>query len=64
MKWKTQRRIISYLFQGKRFKEIICIVFQQETKLALQIFNEIAESGEVIDLQDFFNRFTLDAFGR
>jgi hypothetical protein len=64
MKWKIQRRIISYLFQAKRFKEIICVVFQQETKLALKIFNEIAESGETIDLQDFFNKFTLNAFGR
>nr|CAG8553650.1 5668_t:CDS:2 [Entrophospora candida] len=39
-------------------------VFEQETKTALNILNDVANKDDTIDLQDLFYRFTLNTFGK
>ncbi|CAG8569578.1 11457_t:CDS:2, partial [Scutellospora calospora] len=62
-KWKFQRRIISYLFQGKNFKDLICVSMAEKSKIVLNILRNCADNGKPIDLQDLFYRFTLDTLG-
>ncbi|GES82515.1 cytochrome P450 [Rhizophagus clarus] len=62
--WRMQRKLFSHLFNVKNFREIICVVFEEETKKVLAILDKLAESGEPCDLQDLFYRFTLDSFGK
>ncbi|CAG8560489.1 3316_t:CDS:2, partial [Ambispora gerdemannii] len=60
--WKVQRRITSQIFQGKNFRAIICREFGEHSKTVLGILSKAAETGESIDLQNLFFRFTFDAF--
>jgi len=62
--WKFQRRLASHLFRGQNFREVICVIFEEETKVLLNILHEAAKNGNAIDLQDLFFRFTLDSFGK
>ena len=62
--WKFQRKLASHLFHAKNFRDIICIVFEEETKILLNILQEAANRNDTIDLQDLFFRFTLDSFGK
>src|ERR1043165_4332865 len=62
--WKFQRRLMSHLFNTKNFREIINVVFEEDTKEFLKIMEEKSKSGETFDLQDLFFRFTLDSFGK
>ena len=62
--WKFQRKLTSHLFHGKNFRDIICVVFEEETKILLSILQETAKNNNAIDLQDLFFRFTLDLFGK
>jgi hypothetical protein len=62
--WKFQRRLASHLFRGQNFRNVICVVFEEETKILLNILKEAAKNGDVIDLQDLFYRLTLDSFGK
>lgn len=59
-----QRKLFSQLFKVKNFREIICVVFEEETKQFLDILDKLSKSGEPFDLQDLFYRFTLDSFGK
>ena len=62
--WRFQRKLASYLFRRENFRDVICIVFEEETKIILNILKEAAKNGDIIDLQDLFFRFTLDSFGK
>jgi len=55
---------MSHLFNTKNFREIICVVFEEETKKFLKIMDKRSKSGEIFDLQELFYRFTLDSFGK
>jgi hypothetical protein len=59
-----QRKLLSHLFNVRNFREIIYVVFEEETKKFLNILDKLAKSGETCDLQDLFYRFTLDSFGK
>ncbi|CAG8592829.1 568_t:CDS:2, partial [Ambispora gerdemannii] len=60
--WKFQRKLLIPVFQGKNFREIICHGFEEHTKIVLAILSKAAETGETIDLQSLFLRFTFDVF--
>ncbi|CAG8597035.1 3072_t:CDS:2 [Cetraspora pellucida] len=62
-KWKFQRRIISQLFMGKNFRNLIYTSITEKSKAVLNILKKHADSGKPIDLQDLFYRFTIDTFG-
>ncbi|CAG8702986.1 12228_t:CDS:2, partial [Ambispora gerdemannii] len=46
----------------KNFRKIICRGFEEHTKIVLGILSKAAETGETIDLQSLFLRFTFDVF--
>ncbi|KAG9300975.1 hypothetical protein G9A89_005033 [Geosiphon pyriformis] len=60
--WKFQRKVTSQLFQARNFRDIICVVFEQETRNALKILSQVAACGKIIDIKSFFYRFTMDTF--
>ncbi|CAG8682512.1 4048_t:CDS:2, partial [Ambispora gerdemannii] len=60
--WKIQRKLLIPVFQGKNFRKIICRGFEEHTKIVLAILSKAAETGETIDLQSLFFRFTFDVF--
>ncbi|PKC16654.1 cytochrome P450 [Rhizophagus irregularis] len=62
--WKMQRKLFSQLFNVRNFREIICVVFEEQTKIFLKIMEKKVNSGEIFDLQELFYRFTLDSFGK
>ncbi|RIB18841.1 cytochrome P450 [Gigaspora rosea] len=62
-KWKFQRKIISQLFQGKNFRNLIYESIIKESKAVLNVLKKHADNGKPIDLQDLFHRFTMDTFG-
>ncbi|RIB00396.1 cytochrome P450 [Gigaspora rosea] len=62
-KWKFQRRIISHLFLGKNFKNLIYTSVIGKSKIVINILKKYADSGKPIDLQDLFYKFTMDTFG-
>lgn len=62
--WKFQRKLASHLFHANNFREIICVVFKEETKILLNILQEAVKNDDAIDLQDLFLRFTMDSFGK
>jgi hypothetical protein len=59
-----QRKLFSQLFNVRNFREIICVVFEEQTKIFLKIMEKKVNSGEIFDLQELFYRFTLDSFGK
>jgi len=63
-RWKYQRRLISQLFQGKNFRNLICVEIKHETQNVLKILEQRANNDDAIDLQDLFYRFTLDTIGK
>ncbi|CAG8496479.1 4886_t:CDS:2, partial [Ambispora leptoticha] len=60
--WIFQRKIINKIIQGKNFRTIIYREFEVHSKIMLGILSEAAETGESIDLQSLFYRFTFDVF--
>ncbi|CAI2175104.1 19479_t:CDS:10 [Funneliformis geosporum] len=62
--WKMQRKLSSHLFNGRKFREIICVVFKEETEIVLKTLDKFARTRETFDLQDLFFRFTMDSFGK
>ncbi|KAL1916556.1 uncharacterized protein VTP21DRAFT_5747 [Calcarisporiella thermophila] len=63
-KWRLQRKTASNIFNVKRFRELIEGVFREEAIRVASIIERAADSGEDVDLQNLFFRFTLDTFGR
>ncbi|CAG8802027.1 13607_t:CDS:2, partial [Dentiscutata erythropus] len=61
--WKFQRRVLSYLFQERNFRDFIYESMVKKSKTVLDILRKCADNGKPIDLQDLFYRFTLDTLG-
>ncbi|CAG8561406.1 4604_t:CDS:2 [Funneliformis mosseae] len=62
--WKMQRKLSTHLFNGRKFREIISVVFKEETEKVLNTLDKLAKTGDTFDLQDLFFKFTMDAFGK
>lgn len=62
--WKFQREFISNFLNSHNFCDIICKVFEKNTKILISILQETAKSEDVINLQDLFYKFTLDSIGK
>mmetsp|Transcript_51077 Transcript_51077/g.110698 ORF Transcript_51077/g.110698 Transcript_51077/m.110698 type:complete len:521 (+) Transcript_51077:98-1660(+) len=60
--WYHQRKVSSRMFTAKLFKEHIWAVVQQNAG-RLQALLESTREGEVVDVFNFLNRFTLDTIG-
>ncbi|RIB24433.1 cytochrome P450 [Gigaspora rosea] len=61
--WKFQRRIISHLFQGKNFRNLIYTSVIRKSEVVINILKKYADIGKPINLKDLFFRFTMDTFG-
>ncbi|CAG8463911.1 11910_t:CDS:2 [Dentiscutata heterogama] len=62
-KWKFQRKIISRMFLGKNFRNLIYSSMIRKSQTLIDILTKYADSGNPIDLQDLFYKFTIDTFG-
>ncbi|RIB18461.1 cytochrome P450 [Gigaspora rosea] len=62
-KWKFQRKMISHLFQGKNFRNLIYTSVIRKSKAVINILKEHADIEKPIDLKDLFSRFTIDTIG-
>ncbi|KAG0346993.1 hypothetical protein BG004_000343 [Podila humilis] len=62
--WKWQRKMASHVFTVKAFRTYTSEVFLEEGQKVLDYLDQIAEGGQVVDLQEVFYKFTLDSFGQ
>ncbi|CAG8489765.1 13917_t:CDS:10, partial [Ambispora leptoticha] len=62
--WKLQRKTASKIFNVRNFRDLLCTVFANESLVVVDILSKAAETGEIIDLQNLFYRFTMDCFGQ
>ncbi|KAG0326203.1 hypothetical protein BGZ99_009910 [Dissophora globulifera] len=61
--WKWQRKLASHIFNVKAFRSYTSSVFVHEAKLVIDYLSSKADSGEIVDLQELFYKYTLDSFG-
>ncbi|KAF9116102.1 hypothetical protein BGX27_004900 [Mortierella sp. AM989] len=61
--WKWQRKLASHIFNVKAFRNYTSTVFVQEAQLVIDYLSTKADSGEIVDLQELFYKYTLDSFG-
>ncbi|KAI8810823.1 cytochrome P450 [Cladochytrium replicatum] len=62
--WKYQRKTASHIFNTKNFREFVSVVIRKEVDALCGVLTNVAESGEVVDMQDLFFRLTLDSFAK
>ena len=58
--WKNQRRIASHMFSTKNLK-IMTGVFINHAKELIKVLDN--NENKVVDIQEYFQRFTIDSFG-
>ncbi|GJJ75709.1 hypothetical protein EMPS_08067 [Entomortierella parvispora] len=61
--WKWQRKLASHIFNVKAFRTYTSNVFCQEGQHVVDYLSSVADTGEVVDLQELFYKFTLESFG-
>ncbi|KAF9580548.1 Protein kinase alk2 [Lunasporangiospora selenospora] len=61
--WKWQRKLASHIFNVKAFRSYTSSVFTLEGQMVIDYLMTKADSGEVVDLQELFYKYTLDSFG-
>lgn len=59
--WKFQRTTARPFFKAKAIEENMLHVFQYHTDNLCDVLASAARSGKVVDMQELFNRFTLDS---
>nr|AAP79889.1 cytochrome P450 [Colacogloea retinophila] len=62
--WQFQRKVTSHIFTGRSFQDAICPAIAEELRSLNKLLDNYADTGETVDLQDVFYRFTFQAFGR
>ncbi|KAI8819825.1 cytochrome P450 [Fimicolochytrium jonesii] len=60
--WKKQRKMASHIFSVRNFRDFTANVFADESVKLGALLENAAQTGQTIDLQDAFFRFTLDSF--
>ncbi|KAI8615375.1 cytochrome P450 [Chytriomyces sp. MP71] len=60
--WKSQRKLISHIFNVKNFKEYVNHVFSEHEEKLVSLLVEHCEIGDTFDLADLFYRLTFDSF--
>jgi len=61
--WYWQRKITSQMFTTSEFKTFICDSFMEKADTLVEVLDSMP-SGSVVDLQQYFFRYTMDAFGQ
>ena len=60
--WEQQRHTASYLFRTSNLKHHVSVFQRQADKLIDKLKHESHHGNKVLDMQDFFLRYTLDSF--
>jgi len=60
--WLHQRKTTSHMFTAKLFKEHIWVVVRRNARKVRQML-EATKTGDVVDMFNVMNRFTLDSIG-
>lgn len=61
--WRAQRKTGSHMFSVNSFRHHMAEVFNRNGNKVMALLDAAAASGEVVDMQDIFFRFTLDSVG-
>ncbi|KAJ3375394.1 Protein kinase alk2 [Allomyces arbusculus] len=60
--WRAQRKTSSMIFSVRNFRDHMLHVFSRHARVLVDKLDTVAVRGTVVDLHDWFHRFTLDAF--
>lgn len=63
-RWKRQRQLFSHIFSEQSFRSVIVESFAENGVVLEKVLRAAAESGEPLDMQSLFHRFTLDSIGK
>lgn len=61
--WKSQRQVASHLFKVSNLKDMMKVFIEHTHKFS-SILQSFADSKQVIDVQDYFSRLTMDSIGK
>eukprot|EP00656_Telonema_subtile_P025635 TRINITY_DN2767_c0_g1_i2.p1 TRINITY_DN2767_c0_g1~~TRINITY_DN2767_c0_g1_i2.p1 ORF type:complete len:540 (+),score=156.64 TRINITY_DN2767_c0_g1_i2:201-1820(+) len=62
--WYMQRKITSQMFTLNEFKNFIFSSFGEKADVLVEQLGQRAASGGAVDMQDYFFKYTMDAFGQ
>eukprot|EP00656_Telonema_subtile_P025636 TRINITY_DN2767_c0_g1_i3.p1 TRINITY_DN2767_c0_g1~~TRINITY_DN2767_c0_g1_i3.p1 ORF type:complete len:555 (+),score=189.10 TRINITY_DN2767_c0_g1_i3:109-1773(+) len=62
--WYMQRKITSQMFTMNEFKNFIFSSFGEKADVLVEQLGQRAASGGAVDMQDYFFKYTMDAFGQ
>ncbi|KAI8806053.1 cytochrome P450 [Cladochytrium replicatum] len=62
--WRHQRKTASHIFNTKNFREFVSVVIRKEMDELVGVLTKVAETRQLVDLQDLFFRLTLDSFAK
>ncbi|KAI9354608.1 cytochrome P450 [Zopfochytrium polystomum] len=60
--WRRQRKLAANIFNVKNFKDFVEHAFAEEMRDLVMVLDKAADSGEAVNLNDLFFRFTMDGF--
>ncbi|KAJ3368296.1 Protein kinase alk2 [Allomyces arbusculus] len=58
--WRVQRKAASMIFSVRNFRDHMLHVFSRHARTLVDKIDDVAAKGTVVDLHDWFHRFTLD----
>ncbi|KAJ3364277.1 Protein kinase alk2 [Allomyces javanicus] len=58
--WRVQRKAASQIFSVRNFRDHMLHVFSRHARTLVDKLDDAAAKGTVVDLHDWFHRFTLD----
>ena len=62
--WKAQRAIASHLFTKNTLHTFISDTFYKNGLIVIKLLQAAAEAKEDVDMQDIFQKYTLDSIGK
>ena len=60
--WKTQRKVASHMFSQRKLRDHMSEIFIKHSKILTTKLDECAKNKSIIDIQNFFYRYTASAF--
>eukprot|EP00736_Rhodelphis_marinus_P014492 Rmarinus@m.16684 len=62
--WYNQRKTALHIFATRELRNIMVPTFLEHAKTVIKQLHTAAETGQVVDLQDVFMRYTLDSIAK
>ncbi|KAL7607697.1 hypothetical protein Lser_V15G14300 [Lactuca serriola] len=60
-KWREQRKVSSYEFSTKVLRDFSSVIFRKNAVKLAHILSEAASNNQILDINDFFMKATLDS---